>query len=96
LDWHLQLWRCHNWDRPLCDIRDFDEPQRLRDGCTAGMIDCYRDDSVMQHVGVAISDGVRAAARGDFRQAWQHRTDRRNAISARAAIETARARTRGH
>ena len=55
------------------------------------MIDCYRDDSVMQHVGIAINDGVQAAARGDFRQAWQHWTDGRNVISARAAIRTARA-----
>jgi MoaA/NifB/PqqE/SkfB family radical SAM enzyme len=91
LDWHLQLWRCHNWDRPLCDIRDFDGTQRIRDGCTACMIDCYRDDSVMQHVGVAMSDGVRAAARGDFRQAWDHWADSRNVASARAAIRTARA-----
>jgi MoaA/NifB/PqqE/SkfB family radical SAM enzyme len=94
LDWHLQLWRCHNWDRPLCDIRDFDGTQRVRDGCTACMIDCYRDDSVMQHVGVAVSDGVRAASCGDFRQAWDHWADSRNLVSARAAIRTARAWTR--
>ena len=31
LDWHLQLWRCHNWDRPLCDIREFDGTQRVRE-----------------------------------------------------------------
>jgi MoaA/NifB/PqqE/SkfB family radical SAM enzyme len=94
LDWHLQLWRCHNWDRPLCDIREFDGTQRVRDGCTACMIDCYRDDSVMQHVGVAVSDGIRAAARGDFGQAWTLWADRRNVISFRAAIGTARAWTR--
>jgi MoaA/NifB/PqqE/SkfB family radical SAM enzyme len=88
LDWHLRLWRCHNWDRPLCDIRDFDGTQRVRDGCTACMIDCYRDDSVMQHVGVAVSDGMRAAARGDIREAWSHWVDRRNLVSARAAIGT--------
>ena len=86
LDWHLQLWRCHNWDRPLCDIREFDGTQRVRDGCTACMIDCYRDDSVMQHVGVAVSDGMRAAARGDARQAWSHWVDRRNLVSAGAAV----------
>jgi len=91
LDWHLQLWRCHNWDRPLCDIREFDGTQRVRDGCTACMIDCYRDDSVMQHVGVAVSDGMRAAAQGDVREAWNHWIDRRNMVSARAAIRTATA-----
>ena len=91
LDWYLQLWRCHNWDRPMCDIRDFDGTQRVRDGCTACMIDCYRDDSAMQHVGVAVSDGMQAAARGDVRQAWHHWADHRNLISAQAAMRTARA-----
>jgi MoaA/NifB/PqqE/SkfB family radical SAM enzyme len=23
LDWKLQLWRCHFWERPLCSIHDF-------------------------------------------------------------------------
>jgi MoaA/NifB/PqqE/SkfB family radical SAM enzyme len=90
LDWHLQLWRCHNWDRPLCHITEFDGTQRIRDGCTACMIDCYRDDSVMQHVGVAASDGLQAALRGDFRRAWKHWSDRRNAVSVRAALGTAK------
>ena len=90
LDWNLQIWRCHHWDRPLCHIRDFDGSQRVRDGCTACMVDCYRDDSVMQHVGVALSDGLQAAARGDIRKAWTHLTDRRNAISLAAAIRTGR------
>jgi hypothetical protein len=91
LDWRLQLWRCHHWDRPLCHIREFDGTQRVRDGCTACMIDCYRDDSVMQHVGVAVSDGVREAARGDFRQAWAHWADGPNLVSVQAATRTAKA-----
>jgi len=94
LDWNLQIWRCHHWDRPLCHIRDFDGSQRVRDGCTACMVDCYRDDSVMQHVGIALSDGLRAAARGDIRQAWSHWADPRNVVSLRAAIRTARVWTR--
>jgi len=94
LDWNLQIWRCHHWDRPLCHIRDFDGTQRVRDGCTACMVDCYRDDSVMQHVGVALSDGLRAAARGDVRQAWSHWADGRNVTSLRAAIRTVRMWTR--
>ena len=44
LDWHLDLYRCHNWDRPLCHVTEFDGSQRMRDGCTACMIDCYRDN----------------------------------------------------
>ena len=91
LDWHLQPWRCHNWDRPLCHIRDFNGTRRARDGRTAPTIDCYRDDSVMQPVDVAVGDGVRAATAGVFRQAWKHWADRRN-VSAWAAIRTATAR----
>ena len=91
LDWNLDIWRCHNWDRPLCNIREFDSTKRIRDGCTACMIDCYRDDSVMQHIGVALSDGMHAAVRGDLRQAWRHWIDRRNWISLRAAMGTAKA-----
>ena len=61
---------------------------------TLCMVDCYRDASVMQHVGVALSDGLGAAARGDIRQAWNHLADRRNVISVRAAMRTARVWTR--
>jgi MoaA/NifB/PqqE/SkfB family radical SAM enzyme len=89
LDWHLDLYRCHNWDRPLCHIDDFDGSQRLRDGCTACMIDCYRDDSVMQHVGVAVSDGVAAAARGRVGEAFRHWFDRKNLTSVKAVLENA-------
>jgi MoaA/NifB/PqqE/SkfB family radical SAM enzyme len=94
LDWNLQIWRCHHWDQPMCHIRDFNETQRVRDGCTACMVDCYRDASVMQHVGVALSDGLRDAARGEIRQAWRHWVDRRNVVSLRSAIRTARVWTR--
>jgi MoaA/NifB/PqqE/SkfB family radical SAM enzyme len=89
LDWHLDLYRCHNWDRPMCHITEFDKAARIRDGCTACMIDCYRDDSVMQHVGVAISDGIAAFASGQFRQALRHWLDRRNLTSIGAVLEEA-------
>jgi MoaA/NifB/PqqE/SkfB family radical SAM enzyme len=89
LDWHLDLYRCHNWDRPLCHITEFDGSQRLRDGCTACMIDCYRDNSVMQHIGVAVSDGVGAAARGQLGEAWKHWFNRKNLTSMKAVLEDA-------
>ena len=89
LDWHLDVYRCHNWDRPMCHITELDTVVRIRDGCTACMIDCYRDDSVMQHIGIGISDGVAAAAKGHFRQAIKHWTDRRNLTSLAAVLETA-------
>jgi MoaA/NifB/PqqE/SkfB family radical SAM enzyme len=66
LDWHLDLWRCHNWDQPMCHIKDFDGSQRVRDGCTKCMIDCYRDSSVMQHVGVSAHDAYQSFKRGNL------------------------------
>ncbi len=89
LDWHLDLYRCHNWERPLCRIDEFDGSQRVRDGCQACMIDCYRDDSVMQHVGVAVSDGVRAAAHGRLGEAARHWFSRKNLTSLGAVLEDA-------
>jgi len=53
------------------------------------MIDCYRDNSVMQHVGVAISDGIAATSRGRIGEAWNHLFDRRNLTSAKAVLEDA-------
>lgn len=90
LDWHLNLYRCHNWERPLCHISEFDGSQRVRDGCTACMMDCYRDSSVMQHIGVAVSDGVKAAAKGELGKAWQYWFNRKNLVSLKAVIEEAR------
>jgi MoaA/NifB/PqqE/SkfB family radical SAM enzyme len=34
LDWNLDLYRCHAWDKPMCNIYDFDESKLIRDGCT--------------------------------------------------------------
>ena len=68
LDWHLDLWRCHNWDQPMCHIKEFDGSQRVRDGCTKCMIDCYRDSSVMQHVGVSAHDAYQSFKRGNLHE----------------------------
>ncbi|MBX3467710.1 MAG: radical SAM protein [Planctomycetes bacterium] len=64
LDWRLQLYRCHQWDTPMCSIWEFDGSQRVRDGCTRCMIDCYRDPSVMHHLGISLSDAMGALRRG--------------------------------
>ena len=53
------------------------------------MVDCYRDDSVMQNVGVAVSEGVGAVARGRLGEAWRHWFDRTNLTSVRAVLEDA-------
>ena len=26
LDWNLNLYRCHAWDTPMCNIYEFDDP----------------------------------------------------------------------
>jgi MoaA/NifB/PqqE/SkfB family radical SAM enzyme len=69
LDWNLLLWRCHFWEKPMCSIFDFDDSRRIRDGCTRCMIDCYRDASVMQHVGVSLHDSVTHLRQGRWRAA---------------------------
>src|SRR3954447_3040764 len=69
LDWNLDLWRCQSWDKPLCSIYEFDGSQRVRDGCTRCMIDCYRDSSVMQQIGVSVHDAYTALRAGKVREA---------------------------
>ena len=87
LDWHLDLWRCHNWDRPMCNIKDFDGSQRVRDGCTKCMIDCYRDSSVMQHVGISVHDAYQSLKRGRFSDGVAALTRRGNLGSLHAVLE---------
>jgi len=69
LDWNFLLWRCHFWEAPMCSIFEFDDSRRIRDGCTRCMIDCYRDASVMQHVGVSLADAVAHLRHGRWRAA---------------------------
>jgi len=87
LDWHLDLWRCHNWDQPMCHIKDFDGSQRVRDGCTKCMIDCYRDSSVMQHVGVSAHDAYQSFKRGNLREGAKALTRKGNLGSVYAVLE---------
>lgn len=88
LDWDLMLWRCNNWKTPMCHIRDFDGTQRVRDGCTACMVDCYRDASVLQHVAVSVSDGLRSLAQGRPGKAAQQIFNRDNLVSVQAVLES--------
>lgn len=87
LDWNLDVWRCHYWHEPMCSIWDFDEQQYVRDGCTACMIDCYRDSSVMQHVAVSMHDAWQAAADGRIGDAAKAIVRPSNAISVGALLE---------
>jgi MoaA/NifB/PqqE/SkfB family radical SAM enzyme len=64
LDWDLNIWRCEAWSKPLGSIFDFDRLPECRDRCTACMMSCYRDTSVLMHAGVAVEDAVSAARVG--------------------------------
>jgi MoaA/NifB/PqqE/SkfB family radical SAM enzyme len=87
LDWQLNLWRCHYWEKPMCSIYEFDETRLVRDGCTRCMIDCYRDSSTMQHVAVSAHDSYRAIKSGRVREAAQALTRTGNWGSIKAVVE---------
>jgi hypothetical protein len=53
LDWNYDLWRCEDWNAPLCPVWEFEPGKTIRDGCQACTTDCYRDASVMLHFAVA-------------------------------------------
>ncbi len=87
LDWHLNLYRCHFWETPMCNVYEWDDSKLIRDGCQRCMIDCYRDPSVLQHIAISTSDAWQAARRGHFRQAAKHVFDSRNLTSLRSVAE---------
>jgi MoaA/NifB/PqqE/SkfB family radical SAM enzyme len=88
LDWNLDLYRCHYWEKPMCSIYDFDASKLIRDGCTRCMIDCYRDPSVLQFIAVNASDAWHALRRGRVLKAAGHILDWRNLTSLRALWES--------
>jgi MoaA/NifB/PqqE/SkfB family radical SAM enzyme len=87
LDWHLNLYRCHFWETPMCNIYDFDASKLIRDGCTRCMIDCYRDPSVLQFVAVNACDAWQNLKRGRLLAAARHLFDSRNLTSLKAVWE---------
>ncbi len=87
LDWNLNLYRCHAWDKPMCSIYEFDESKLIRDGCTKCMIDCYRDPSVLQFVAISASDAWHNLRNGRLGGAAKNIFDRRNLISLREVWE---------
>ena len=87
LDWNLDLYRCHAWDKPICKVWDWDDSQLIRDGCTRCMIDCYRDPSVLHFVGISVSDAWNNAKQGNLLGAARHIFDQRNLTSLRAIWE---------
>jgi MoaA/NifB/PqqE/SkfB family radical SAM enzyme len=88
LDWNLNLYRCHYWETPMCNVYEWDESKLIRDGCTRCMIDCYRDPSVLQRVAVNAGDAWQAARRGRLMTAARHVFDARNLTSLKAVWES--------
>jgi MoaA/NifB/PqqE/SkfB family radical SAM enzyme len=84
LDWNLNLYRCHFWETPMCNIYEFDTSKLIRDGCTRCMIDCYRDPSVLQFVAISASDAYNNLKKGKLVAAGKNIFDRRNLISLKA------------
>ncbi|HUS36935.1 MAG TPA: radical SAM protein, partial [Verrucomicrobiae bacterium] len=87
LDWNLNLYRCHFWETPMCNIYEFDQSKLIRDGCTRCMIDCYRDPSVLQFVAISASDAWQNLKRGRLIKAAKHVCDSRNLTSLKAVWE---------
>lgn len=90
LDWNLNLYRCHFWEKPMCTIYEFDQSKLIRDGCTRCMIDCYRDPSVLQFVAISASDAWHNLKRGKLGAAAKNIFDRRNLTSLKAVWEDRR------
>lgn len=62
MDWRLDVWRCEAWRQPLGSVFDFGQAADDRTPCTACIMSCYRDTTVMMHAGVAAADAGRALA----------------------------------
>ena len=87
LDWHLNLYRCHFWETPICNVYEWDESKLIRDGCTRCTIDCYRDPSVLQFVAINASDAWNNLRKGQWGAAARNIFDRRNLTSLKAVWE---------
>jgi hypothetical protein len=90
LDWNLDIWRCEAWPEPLGSVFDLDRIADRRDHCTACMISCYRDGSVLMHAGIAIEDAAAALASGRIDRAMALLFRRSFLLSLRAIIEELR------
>ena len=87
LDWHLDLYRCHFWETPICKVWDWDDSKLIRDGCTRCMIDCYRDPSVLQFIAISASDAWNHLKKGNLPAAAKAVFDSRNLTSLKAVWE---------
>lgn len=89
LDWNLTLWRCEAWNEPLGSVFDLDRIADRTDRCTACIQNCYRDTSVLMHVGVAVEDAVADVTAGKLGKAVGRLTQPGLYDSLRSVIEEA-------
>lgn len=87
LDWNLNLYRCHYWETPMCNIYEFDPSKLIRDGCTRCMIDCYRDPSLLQFAAISVHDAWTHLKKGRLNAAARNLFDPRNLTSLMAVWE---------
>ena len=71
----------------MCSIQDFDSTKLVRDGCTRCMINCYRDSSLLQQIGVSMHDAYQSAKKGDLVAGAKALGRRGNLDSLRAVVE---------
>ena len=83
LDWNLNIWRCEAWSKPLGSVFDFERIPDCRDHCTACMMGCYRNASVLMHAGVAMEDAAAALKARQFGKAARLLLRRTVAVSLR-------------
>jgi hypothetical protein len=69
LDWNLDIWRCEAWAAPMGSVFELDRIPDQRDRCTACMMSCYRDTSVLMHAGIAVGDAAVAIRTGQVKEA---------------------------
>ena len=87
VDWNLDLWRCHFWHRPLCSVLEFNGSQKVSDGCTKCTIDCYRDASVMHHIGFSVHSAYRSLRSLQIGKAVKALVKKSNVVSLQAVLE---------
>lgn len=87
LDWNLDLYRCHYWNKPMCKIYDFDSTKLIRDHCTKCMIDCYRDPSILQFIAVNMSDIYHGLKSFNMSSVLKKTFDMRNVTSIASVLE---------
>ena len=77
------------WNEPLGSVFDLDRIPDQREPCTACMMACYRNASMLMHAAVAATDAARALAAGQIGSAVSSLFQRSVAQSLCALIEAA-------